>query len=98
MMAGGMYFAARYGQSSTDETLTSQGQDLADIRRFLYQTIINLSLVAPLMGLVFGSSEISAFVGVSSLPLVAIGLGLAALVYTRARSSASFWLRPVSPS
>jgi hypothetical protein len=82
MMAGGMYFAARYGQSSVDDTLTSQGQDLADIRRFLYQTIINLSLVAPLMGLVFGASDIPALLGDSSLPVVGAGLGSLALVYT----------------
>ena len=41
-MGGGMYFASRYGQSTTDEILSSQAQDLTDIRRFLYQTAINL--------------------------------------------------------
>ena len=51
-MGGGMYFASKYGQSTTDDILTSQTQDLTDIRRFLYQTAMNLALVAPLMGLV----------------------------------------------
>lgn len=82
MMAGGMYFAAKYGQSSVDETLTTQGQDLADLRRFFYQTLINLSLVAPLMGLVFGASEIPSIVGDSSLLVVGVGLGAATLVYS----------------
>ncbi len=82
MMAGGMYFAARYGQSSVDDTLTSQGQDLADLRRFLYQTLINLSLVAPLMGLVFGASDIALLVGDSAVPVVGAGLGLVSFVYS----------------
>ncbi len=82
MMAGGMYFAARYGQSAVDETLTTQGQDMADIRRFLYQTLINLVLVAPLMIMVLAAGYVLAFVGVSDLPITALGLGVAGFVYS----------------
>jgi multisubunit Na+/H+ antiporter MnhF subunit len=82
MMAGGMYFAAKYGQSSNDETMTSQGQDLANVKRFLYQTVINLGLVAPLMGLVLGSSEILGLTGDSSILLVGTVLGVLGFVYS----------------
>jgi hypothetical protein len=82
MMAGGMYFAARYGQSSTDETMTSQGQDLADVRRFLYQTLINLGLVAPLMGLVLGAGLLLGLVGDSLILPLAIVLGAGGLAYS----------------
>ncbi len=61
MMGGGMYFASRYGQSTSDDILSSQTRELMDIKRFLYQTIINLTLVSPLMGLVL----------VAGLPLLA---------------------------
>lgn len=54
-MGGGMYFAARYGQSTTDDILSIQAQDLTNIKRFLFQTVINLGLVSPLMGLVLGA-------------------------------------------
>jgi hypothetical protein len=81
-MAGGMYFAARYGQSSNNETLTSQGQDLADVKRFLYQTLINLGLVTPLMGLVLGAGPLSGFFSDSSLLPIAIILGATGLTYT----------------
>jgi len=81
-MAGGMYFAARYGQSSTDDTLTSQGQDLADVRRFLYQTIINLSLVAPLMGMVLLASPLVQLLGGSSLLPLAFLLGVGGFAYS----------------
>jgi len=82
MMAGGMYFAARYGQSSSDETLATQGQDLADVKRFLYQTVINLSLVAPLMGLVLGAAPLLGLIGDSSIFPVAMVLGAIGIVYT----------------
>jgi putative ABC exporter len=61
MMSGGMYFAARYGQSTSDDILSSQSRELMDIKRFLFQTVINLALVSPLMGLVL----------VTGLPLLA---------------------------
>jgi len=82
MMAGGMYFAARYGQSSTDETMTSMGQDLADIRRFLYQTLINLSLVAPLLLLVLAAGSLPGIVAGVPLPAIAAVFGVAGLVYS----------------
>jgi hypothetical protein len=82
MMAGGMYFAARYGQSSVDETLTSQGQDLADVRRFLYQTLINLGLVAPIMAMVLVSGYVLSFLGAAELLPTAVGLGIAGFVYS----------------
>jgi hypothetical protein len=82
MMAGGMYFAARYGQSTSDDLLLAQGQDLTDVKRFLYQTIINLLLVSPIMGLVLAAGPAATAVGASSLvPLSATLLGVA-LAYT----------------
>jgi len=59
MMGGGMYFAARYGQSTTDDILSSQTQDLTDVRRFLFQAVINLVLISPLMGLVLGAGYLA---------------------------------------
>ncbi len=58
-MGGGMYFAARYGQSTTDDILSIQAQDLTNIKRFLFQTVINLGLVSPLLGLVLGAGFLS---------------------------------------
>ncbi|MGA2664001.1 MAG: hypothetical protein ABSF83_03570 [Nitrososphaerales archaeon] len=75
-MGGGMYFAARYGQSTTDEILASQGQDLTDIRRFLYQTVINLALVAPIMGLVVSAGF---WLGLLDLPVAALAVVMVAV-------------------
>jgi len=77
MMGGGIYFAARYGQSTTDDMLSSQAQDLTDIRKFLFQTAINFGLVSPLMGLVLGAG----FLG-SPLVLWAPLLMAVSFVYT----------------
>jgi hypothetical protein len=82
MMAGGMYFAARYGQSTSDDMLLSQGQDLTDVKRFLYQTIINLLLVSPIMGLVLAAGQVAGALGTSSLALLAVALFAVALTYT----------------
>ena len=82
MMAGGMYFAARYGQSTSDDLLLSQGQDLTDVKRFLYQTIINLLLVSPLMGLVLAAGQVPETLSASSLVLLSAGLLAVALAYT----------------
>ncbi|MDA4122702.1 MAG: hypothetical protein OK456_05915 [Thaumarchaeota archaeon] len=82
MMAGGMYFAARYGQSSVDDTLATQGQDLADVKRFVYQTLINLGLVAPLMGFVLGAGPLLGLIGGSHVLLLAGVIGVAGLAYT----------------
>ena len=82
MMAGGMYFAAKYGQSTSDDLLLAQGQDLTDVKRFLYQTIINLLLVSPIMALVLAAGPAATAVGASSLvPLSLAFLGVA-LAYT----------------
>jgi len=81
-MAGGMYFAARYGQSSNDDTLTSQGQDLANVKRFLYQSVINLCMVAPLLGMVLSAGPLLSLVGDSETLTTGIALSTAALVYT----------------
>jgi len=82
MMGGGMYFAARYGQSSTDEILTSQAQQMTDVKRFLYQTVVNLLLVSPLMGLVL-LAEFPVY-PLSLVPPVLLGVLLlgATLVYS----------------
>jgi hypothetical protein len=73
-MAGGMYFASRYGQSSADDILSSQAQELADIRRFLFQTIINLIMVSPIILLVLVSEALATILGPGSLPVLAVGL------------------------
>ena len=73
-MAGGMYFASRYGQSSTDDLLSSQAQELADIRRFLFQTAINLVMVSPVILLVLISEMLALSLGPNSLLELAIGL------------------------
>jgi hypothetical protein len=82
-MGGGVYFASRYGQSTTDDILSSQTQDLTDIRRFLFQTAMNLALVAPLMGLVVSAPFWLGLLG-GSLAAVAVLLVIVALVYTYA--------------
>jgi hypothetical protein len=74
MMGGGMYFAARYGQSTSDDLLLSQGQDLTDVKRFLYQTAINLLLVAPLMAMVLAAGEVPGALGASSLLVISVVL------------------------
>ena len=81
-MAGGMYFASRYGQSSTDDILSSQAQELADIRRFLFQTAINLLIVSPLILLVLVSEMLAVSLGQGSLPGLALGLVAVSVVFT----------------
>ena len=81
-MAGGMYFASRYGQSSSDDILSSQAQELADIRRFLFQTIINLIIVSPVIALVIVSQTLASSVGSSNLPILTIGLILVSVGFT----------------
>ncbi len=81
-MAGGMFFASRYGQSSTDDILSSQAQELADIRRFLFQTVINLIIVSPVILLVIVSESLAAYVGTSNLPFLALGLVLGSVAFT----------------
>ena len=82
MMAGGMYFAARYGQSTADDLLLAQGQDLTDVKRFIYQTFINLLLVSPIMALVLAAGLVAGALGSSSLlPLTFVLLGVA-VAYT----------------
>ncbi len=81
MMGGGMYFASKYGQSAADDILSSQAQQLTDVKRFLYQTVMNLAFVSPLMGLVLAATEASALGGVPAVPLTAILLA-ASVAYT----------------
>jgi len=81
-MAGGMYFASRYGQSSADDILSSQAQELADIRRFLFQTIINLIMVSPIILLVLVSEALAAIMGPATLPILAVGLVLVSIAFT----------------
>jgi hypothetical protein len=81
MMGGGMYFAARYGQSTTDEILSSQSQQLTDVKRFLFQTVFNLALTAPIMGLVLAGAEVSGYIPVPP-PILASVLFAVAGVYT----------------
>jgi len=81
-MAGGMYFASKYGQSSADDILSSQQQELADIRRFLFQTIINLVIVSPLILLVFVSETLVTILGPGYLPILAVGLVSISILFT----------------
>jgi len=81
-MAGGMYFASKYGQSSADDILSSQAQELADIRRFLFQTVINLIMVSPLILLVLVSERLATSLRPDSLPALATGLVIASLVFS----------------
>jgi hypothetical protein len=81
-MAGGMYFASKYGQSSADDILSSQQQELADIRRFLFQTIINLVIVSPLILLVFVSETLVTILGPGYLPILAVGLVWVSILFT----------------
>ena len=59
-MAGSMYFASKYSQSSGYEVLSSQGQDVANLKRTITQTIVNFIFIAPIMALVFSLSFVSA--------------------------------------
>jgi hypothetical protein len=81
-MAGGMFFASKYGQSSADDILSSQAQELADIRRFLFQTIINLIIVSPVILLVFVSETLEVILGPGFLPILAIGLVSVSIFFT----------------
>ena len=81
-MAGGMYFASKYGQSAADDILASQTQELVDIKRFLFQTTINLIMVSPLMLLVLATQPLSAFFGSNSLLPLAGGLLAVSVTFT----------------
>jgi hypothetical protein len=80
-MAGGMYFASRYGQSSSDDILSSQAQELADIRRFLFQTVINLIMVSPLILLVIVSEDLATSLGPEKVPILGGSLLLVSVVF-----------------
>jgi hypothetical protein len=81
MMGGGMYFASRYGQSTADDILTSQAQQLTDVKRFLYQTVVNLALVSPVMGLVLAGAQPNPLVPVPTA-IYGVILLAAAFVYS----------------
>lgn len=81
-MGGGMYFASRYGQSTSDDLLSSQTQELTDVKRFLYQTTIGLILVSPLMLLVLVSQPLAGLLGQGSTLLLGAGLLGGSLAYT----------------
>ena len=81
-MAGGMFFASKYGQSSADDILSSQAQELADLRRFVFQTAINLVMVSPVILLVLASETLAGSVKPSSLPALALGLVSISVIFT----------------
>jgi hypothetical protein len=81
-MAGGMYFAARYGQSTSDDIILSQGQDMTDVKMFLYQTIVNLLVVSPLMIIVLAAGPSLAILGYSSLVPVSVAFAIVGVAYT----------------
>jgi hypothetical protein len=77
-MGGSMYFASRYAQSSADDILSSQGQDLTNLKRTIYQTIVNLLFVGPIMLLVLAAS----YIGGGFLLQTSIVISVASIVYT----------------
>ena len=81
-MGGSMYFASKYGQSTSDDILSSEAQNLTDVRRFIYQTAINLLFVSPLMTLVLGAGYLPAIFGRGFAFPFAVVLLAASLVYT----------------
>jgi hypothetical protein len=62
--------------------LSSQAQELADIRRFLFQTIINLIMVSPIILLVLMSEALAAILGLGALPVLAVGLVSVSIAFT----------------
>ena len=97
MMVGGMYFACRYGQSTADEILSSQAQQLTDVKRFLYQTVVNLVFVSPLMGLVLLAAQPPAFISFSPALLAVLLLGVSGAytyeVLKRLLNASGDWIR-----
>jgi hypothetical protein len=81
-MGGSMYFAARYAQSSTDDILAVQAQNLTNIKRFVYQTAFNLLMVGPLMLLVLAAGWILGIFGFGTLVPLGIVLAIAGLSYS----------------
>lgn len=77
-MSGSMYFASKYAQSSADDLMTAQGQDLINLKRTIYQTIINLLFVGPIMLLVL----VSSFVGPGLLIQSIILISTVTIAYT----------------
>lgn len=77
-MAGSMYFASKYAQSSGGDVLSSQGQDLANLKRTITQTIVNFLFISPIMLLVFSTS----FIGAGLIIQSAILISIATIVYT----------------
>ena len=77
-----MYFAARYSQSSTDDILAVQAQNLTNIKRFVYQTAFNLLMVGPLMLLVLAAGWLLGIFGVGTLVPLGIILVIAGLSYS----------------
>jgi hypothetical protein len=81
-MGGSMYFAARYSQSSADDILAIQAQNLTNIKRFVYQTAFNLLMVGPLMLLVLAAGWLLGIFGVGTLAPLGIILAIAGLSYS----------------
>src|SRR5439155_26586034 len=77
-----MWFASEYCQSSTNDILSAQAQDLPDIRRFLFQTFINLIMVSPIILLVLVSEALASETGRATLPILTTGLVLVSIVFT----------------
>ena len=62
--------------------MSSQAQELPDIRRFLFQTMINLIMVSPIIVLVLVSEALETILGPGALPVLAVGLVLVSIVFT----------------
>ncbi len=76
---GSMYFASKYAQSSANDMLSSQGQDMANLKRMITQTIVNFLFVAPIMLLVLSTSWIPSH---GSLIQFGIAISATTVAYT----------------
>jgi hypothetical protein len=81
-MGGSMYFVSRYAQSSTDDILTTQSQDMTNIKRTVLQTAMNLIMVGPLMVLVLAGGWLTGMIGVGWIIPVGLLLSISGVAYT----------------
>ena len=65
-----------------DDVLAVQAQNLTNIKRFVYQTALNLLMVAPLMLLVLAADSLLGIFGVATLVPLGIALTIVGIVYS----------------
>ncbi|MDA4111791.1 MAG: hypothetical protein OK439_04585 [Thaumarchaeota archaeon] len=81
-MGGSMYFASKFAQSSTDDIISLQAQDMTNIKRIVLQTVINLIMVGPLMVLVLAGGWLTGIFGVGSIIPIGVFLSMVGVSYT----------------